>query len=140
MPPMVPEPDPLDHTRLPSTVSGVAHPLSPPPTVSDAPRTIVGRSGIPGSPVRELLGTIADGPSWRLPYTLYGIRLSTVAWYICASGSCVWIHDFPRLIETDTPPSWLTTIRLPFVGSIQMSWWSPPGTSVKGGSMIVVPP
>src|SRR6185436_4509520 len=78
IPPMEPEPDPLDHTRLPSTVSGVAHPLSPPPTVSAWPRTIVGMSR-PKSPARELLGTMADGPSWRLPYTLYGMRLSTVA-------------------------------------------------------------
>jgi hypothetical protein len=33
------------------------------------------------------------------------MRLSMVAWYICASGSCVTIQDLPRLIETDTPPS-----------------------------------
>ena len=78
IPPIAPEPDPLDHTRLPSTVSGVAKPLSPPPTVTECPLVMVGKSGMEKSPTRELLGTIADGPSWRLPYTLYGIRLSIV--------------------------------------------------------------
>src|SRR5205085_2468539 len=140
MPPIEPEPDPLLQTRLPSTVSGHAQPLSPPPTLTELPRVIVGKSAMPKSPARALLGTIADGPSWRLPYTLYGTLLSTSAWYICASGSCSWIHDLPRLIDTETPPSWLTIIRLPLSGSIQMSWWSPPGVSAAGGSMIVVPP
>src|SRR5689334_24054755 len=67
IPPIDPEPDPLDHTRLPSTVSGIAQPLSPPPTVTELPRLIVGKSGPPKSPARGLLGTMADGPSCRLP-------------------------------------------------------------------------
>src|SRR5918912_385967 len=90
--------------------------------------------------MRGSLGHIADGPSCRLPYRLYGISLSTVTWYICAIGSCTWSQLFPRFVEIDTPPSWLTIIRLPFVGSIQMSWWSPPGVSALGGSTTVAPP
>src|SRR5512143_2843891 len=103
MPPMLPVPDALDHTRLPSTVSGVAQPLSPPPTVRHIPRTIPGNVESP--PVRALLGPIALGPSCRFPYTLYGILLSTVTWYICATGSCTWFHVRPRLVLIDTPPS-----------------------------------
>src|SRR5919112_4456921 len=38
MPPTLPEPDALDQTRFVSTVSGVAHPLSPPPTLRQSPR------------------------------------------------------------------------------------------------------
>ena len=69
MPPMLPDPDPLDHTRFPSTVSGVAKPLSPPPTLTECPRVMLGNStpAKKKSPARELLGTMADGPSCRLP-------------------------------------------------------------------------
>src|SRR6267378_2004312 len=60
IPPTLPNPDADDHTMFESTGSGVAHPLSPPPTVSHIPRGM-------SPPVRLLLGPRAEGPSWRLP-------------------------------------------------------------------------
>src|SRR6266581_3517467 len=137
IPPTLPNPDALDHTRFVSTGSGVAQPLSPPPTVRHMPLVMLPS---PSPFTFALLGPIADGPSCRFPYTLYGMRLSTVTWYICAIGSWTWAQLFPRFVVMLTPPSWLTIIRSPLPGSIQMSWWSPPGTSAFGGSMIVRPP
>src|SRR5690242_12587863 len=107
MQPPLPEPEALDQTRFPSTVSGHAQPLSPPPTVTATPREIVGKSGgrnPPKSPLRVLLGIITDGPSCRLPYRLYGTLLSISTWYICATGGCDWIHVRPRLVVTEMPP------------------------------------
>src|ERR1700687_16211 len=65
-PPRLPEPDPLDQTMSGSPGSGVAQPLSPPPTVVQRPR---GMLGVPsgGMPNLLLLGPRVDGPSWRLP-------------------------------------------------------------------------
>ena len=63
-----------------------------------------------------------------------------MTWYICAIGSCTASHERPRLVVIEMPPSCATAMRLPFVASIQMSWWSPPGTSAFGGSMMVFPP
>ena len=40
MPPTMPEPDAVDHTMLGSVGSGVAQPLSPPPTEFHIPREI----------------------------------------------------------------------------------------------------
>src|SRR5687768_3062999 len=62
MPPRLPDPDALDQMMLVSTGSGVANPLSPPRIPNVSLRGIV-------APVRLLLGTEYDGPSWRLPYT-----------------------------------------------------------------------
>src|SRR5829696_2900169 len=80
MPPLLPDPDALDQMTFVSTGSGVAKPLSPPSTPNVSLRGIE-------FPERLFDGTLYDGPSWRLPYTRYGMRLSTVAWYICAMGS-----------------------------------------------------
>src|SRR5438045_738070 len=66
MPPTLPHPEALDHTRFPSTVSGVAHPLSPPPTVWHTPRDRLAEYAS-RKLARGLLGHIADGPSCRLP-------------------------------------------------------------------------
>src|ERR1051325_3297519 len=60
MPPRLPEPDAVDHTRFVSTGSGVAKPLSPPWIECHMLRGIC-------PPVRLLLGPRYDGPSWRLP-------------------------------------------------------------------------
>ena len=40
MPPTIPDPDADDHTMFGSVGSGVAHPLSPPPTWCHIPRGI----------------------------------------------------------------------------------------------------
>ena len=60
-PPPAPEPLALDQTIFESTGSGVAHPLSPPPTLRQAPRGMDGSS--PNEPVFELLGPRAELPS-----------------------------------------------------------------------------
>ena len=109
-----------------SSGSGVANPLSPPPTVTHSEREI-GPPMPPKPPVRLLLGPRNEGPSCRLPSTLYGIALSTVTWYIWPMGSSVACHDMPRFIETDTFWSLPTIMRSPSSGSIHMSWKSPPG-------------
>src|SRR4051812_13015497 len=58
MPPTMPEPDAVDHTSLELVGSGVAHPLSPPPTECHMPREIPPpRPPPPPAPTREL-----DGP------------------------------------------------------------------------------
>src|SRR5450432_1096192 len=67
IPPTEPLPEALDQTRFSSTVSGVAHPLSPPPTDRHCPRPIPG--SLPNSSCFALLGPIADSPSCLLPYT-----------------------------------------------------------------------
>src|SRR5688572_15587977 len=120
MPPRAPEPEALDHTTLGSFGSGVANPLSPPPTANQSPRAIP-------PPYSELLGPLVDGPSWRFPMTLYGIALSTVTWYICAMGRCTRCQVSPRLLLMPSPWSLPPIMRLAFFGSIQRSWWSPPG-------------
>src|SRR5215469_5530310 len=65
VPPMLPDPVPVDQTMLLSTGSGTAKPLSPPATGCHAPRGI----WLPKKPpdCRLLLGPRHDGPSWRLP-------------------------------------------------------------------------
>src|SRR5258708_40203408 len=90
IPPRLPVPDPLDQTMSGSCGSGVAHPLSLPPTVDHMPRVMSGESAFTPStlssgesafrPSLLLLGPRVDGPSCRLPYTLDGIRSSTVTW------------------------------------------------------------
>ena len=79
MPPTDPKPDALDQIRSLFSGSGVAQPLSPPPTVNQWPRVIW---PVPGKPksfrVRELLGPHALGPSCRFPHTVYGMRVSVV--------------------------------------------------------------
>src|SRR3990170_4007509 len=49
-------------------------------------------------------------------------------------------HDRPRFSVIETPPSWLTIIRLPLVGSTQISWGPRPAASAKGESRMVLPP
>src|SRR5687767_793406 len=120
MPPTLPEPDAVDQIRLGSTGSGVAQPLSPPITPCQSLRAMV-------PPVLLLLGPRYEGPSCRLPSTQYGTWLSVVTWYIWAIGSCARDHVCPRVVEIDTPPSLPMIIRFAFVGSIHMSWLSPPG-------------
>jgi hypothetical protein len=41
MPPRAPEPDALDQTMFGSLGSGVANPLSPPPTANQSPRAML---------------------------------------------------------------------------------------------------
>ena len=41
----------------------------------------------------------------------YGMRLSVATWYICAIGSCMRRHVWPRFSVIDMPPSWLTIMR-----------------------------
>src|SRR3990170_6541025 len=74
IPPTAPEPEVLDHTMFESAGSGVAQPLSPPPTVPHMPLLIDPGPKIP--PNLLLLGPLAEGPSCRLPYTQYGTRSS----------------------------------------------------------------
>src|SRR6185503_20139501 len=79
MPPTLPRPDAVDHTMLGSTGSGVAHPLSPPPTEYQTPRGMSAPPVIPAALANfELLGPHVDGPSCMLPHTVYGTRLSVV--------------------------------------------------------------
>src|SRR6185503_20890345 len=61
MPPRAPEPDALDQTMFGSFGSGVAKPLSPPPTANQSPRAMPS--------FNELLGPRDEGPSWRFPIT-----------------------------------------------------------------------
>ena len=67
-----------------------------------------------------------EEPSWRLPYTKYGARVSTYTWYIWAIGSTMRMNVLPRLSVMLAPPSCATMKRSGFSGSIQMSWLSPP--------------
>src|SRR6266850_311643 len=60
MPPTLPDPDALDQMMLLSTGSGVAQPLSPPPTDCHALRGIC-------PPLRLLLGPRYDGSSCSFP-------------------------------------------------------------------------
>src|SRR5258707_1071454 len=72
MPPTLPEPEALDQTMLGSTGSGVAQPLSPPPTVCHIDRGMTPPPRPPRPPPssrRLLLGPRYDGPSCLLPYT-----------------------------------------------------------------------
>src|SRR5688572_13719226 len=62
MPPRLPDPEAVDQMMFGSTGSGVAHPLSPPPTPCHSLRAIV-------LPERLLLGPRYDGPSCLFPYT-----------------------------------------------------------------------
>src|SRR5215467_3572301 len=80
MPPMLPRPDAVDQTMVGSTGSGVAQPLSPPPTAYHAPRGISDAPVSTGSAVFVLLGPQVLGPSCMLPQTVYGTRLSVVTW------------------------------------------------------------
>ncbi len=95
------------------------------PTDDQRPR------GMPASPKKPFIllleGPIVEGPSCRLPYTLYGTRLSRATWYTCAMGSAMRRHETPRFSVIEMPPSCETAIRLPLLTSTQMSWWSPPG-------------
>src|SRR5579864_490117 len=89
-PPRLPVPDELDQTTSGSCGSGVAHPLSPPPTLDHMPRVMSGSSAstphslssgvLTFKPSLLLLGPRVDGPSCRLPYTQYGTWSSTVTW------------------------------------------------------------
>src|SRR5215469_1092068 len=65
VPPMLPDPVPVDQMMLLSTGSGTAKPLSPPATGCHAPRGML----LPKKPpnCRLLLGPRHDGPSCRLP-------------------------------------------------------------------------
>ncbi len=72
MPPTIPEPEAVDQMMLGSVGSGVAQPLSPPPTACHCPRTMR------PPPRRLLLGPRYVGSSCLFPNTLYGIMLSTV--------------------------------------------------------------
>src|SRR5260370_19874194 len=106
-PPRLPVPVPLDQTMSGSWGSGVAQPLSLPPTMDHMPRVMSGSSAsTPRSlssgvsafrPCLLLLGPRVDGPSCRLPYTQYGIRSSTVTWQLCAMVYCTLIQLRPRL-------------------------------------------
>src|SRR6267378_289496 len=66
IPPMLPEPEALDQMMLLSTGSGVAQPLSPPPTGCQALRGICPLPP-PNPPPRVLLGPRYDGSSCSLP-------------------------------------------------------------------------
>src|SRR5262245_15806454 len=73
MPPTLPEPEALDQTTLLSVGSGVAHPLSPPPTPCHTLRGIPsGPPPPPPPPSPERLSPIppCDGASCLLPTTL----------------------------------------------------------------------
>src|SRR5687768_742835 len=77
MPPTIPEPDAVDQMMFEFLGSGVAQPLSPPPTECHMPREMPA----PRPPItREFDGPRYDGSSCLLPNTLYGISLSTVTW------------------------------------------------------------
>jgi hypothetical protein len=71
--------------------------------------------------MRLLLGPRYDGPSCRLPYTLYGLRRSTATRLIWALGRLTWNHDVPWFVEMFTYRSLATRIRFALVGSNQMS-------------------
>src|ERR1041385_3153447 len=102
---------------LSSVGSGIAQRLSPPATECHIPRGIGPETSSSDCfAMRLLLGPRVDGPSCRLPYTLYGIRLSVATWYICATGSWIWCQLLPRLIEKLRPSSCATTKRSPLVG------------------------
>src|SRR5438876_5900897 len=66
MPPTLPDPEALDQMMLLSTGSGVAQPLSPPPTDCQALRGIC-PAPPPKPPLRVLLGPRYDGSSCSLP-------------------------------------------------------------------------
>src|SRR5262245_59716259 len=55
MPPTMPDPDAVDHTSFEFTGSGVAQPLSPPPTECHIPRGIPPPRP-PPAPIREFEG------------------------------------------------------------------------------------
>ena len=59
--------------RFGSVGSGVAHPLSPPPTECHSPRGMMPAPPPPPPPPKpptfEFEGPRDDGPSWRLPMT-----------------------------------------------------------------------
>src|SRR2546430_3946191 len=55
-------------------------------------------------------------------------------------GSCARSQLRPRLVETATWPSLPTIMRLPSVGSIHMSWLSPPGDWPNGRPAVGGPP
>jgi len=58
--------------------------------------------------------------------------LSTATWYACAIGSSTDVSERPWLNVIRAPRSFVIAKRSGAVGSIQMSWLSPPqGTSVK---------
>src|SRR5215472_7627055 len=103
MPPALPCPEALDQTMFGSLGSGVAQPLSPPPTELHMPRLIPGSPS--GFPSLLLLGPRVEGPSCRFPYTKYGIWSSTVTWYIWATGSETLSHVRQRFVVIETPPS-----------------------------------
>ena len=121
-----------------SVGSGVAHPLSPPPTWCHMPRGIPVMRRCPM--MRLLLGPRYVGSSCLLPSTLYGIALSTVTWYIWAFVRRCRNQVRPRLIEIERPWSCATIMRSGSVGSIHMSWWSPPGAWGRGVTSSVRPP
>ena len=63
MPPTVPEPDALDQIMLLSTGSGVAQPLSPPPTGCQAPRNLsaakTAATRVARAPIRRIVLLVA---------------------------------------------------------------------------------
>src|SRR5882672_1490273 len=69
IPPTLPDPEALDQMMLLSTGSGVAQPLSPPPTGCQAPRGICPAPPPPPPkpPPRVLLGPRYEGSSCSLP-------------------------------------------------------------------------
>src|SRR5512138_1076803 len=109
MPPTMPEPEADDQTTLGSVGSGVAQPLSPPPTACHIAR------GMPPTPrppmTRALLGPRYVGSSCLLPSTLYGTALSTVTWYICAFVRRCRNQVLPRLTVIERPWSCTTIMR-----------------------------
>ena len=109
MPPRAPEPEALDHTMFGSSGSGVANPLSPPPTVVHSERWMVPPPGL-------LLGTRNEAQSCLFPITLYGIASSTVTWYIWATGSSTRCQVSPRFTETARPPVVADDHAVPVVG------------------------
>src|SRR6185437_10884917 len=50
-------------------------------------------------------------------------------------GSCTCSHSRARVVEICTPASLAIAIRLGFVGSIHMSWLSPPGAVIGGPAL-----
>ena len=127
MPPTLPEPEALDQIRFGSTGSGVAQPLSPPrDRVPHAPRddAAVRRH-------RRCGCCSGRGTTGRPACCRRRCResaLSTVTWYICAIGSRLRYHVRPRFVrDRERPDRGRRSCGSALVGSIHMSWWSPPG-------------
>src|SRR5438552_17486905 len=115
IPPTLPDPEAEDQMMFGSVGSGVAQPLSPPPTECHPSRGITPPPPPPPPkpPILLFAGPRDDGPSWRWPIPSSGISLSTGAGYICAIGSCTRSQVRPRRCDIATWPLMAPILGLP---------------------------